>query len=158
GSKSDQTITLADIMATCAEIVEHTLPANAAEDSVSLLSTLHGKKTIEPLHEVVVHHSISGHFAIRKGDWKLLLCRGSGGWSSPREPAAAKQGLPLVQLFNLRDDPKESKNLQAAHPEIVNQLTADLRRMIEQGRSTSGPSQPNHADAIWWRGLPWQKN
>ena len=157
GSKSQQTITLADIMATCAEVVAHKLPANAAEDSVSLLPTLQGKSASGPLHEVVVHHSISGHFAVRKGKWKLLLCRGSGGWSPPRESAAAKRGLPPVQLYNLDDDPKETNNLQADYPEIVNQLTADLRRIVEQGRSTPGPKQPNHAAATWWPGLPWKK-
>lgn len=157
GAKCAQTITLADIMATCAAVVGHKLPAAAAEDSVSLLPTLRGKNALKPLHEVVVHHSVSGHFAVRKGKWKLLLCRGSGGWSPPREPAAVKQGLPLVQLYNLHADPKETLNLQADHPEVVAQLTADLRRIIEQGRSTPGPKQANHAGATWWPGLPWEK-
>ena len=157
GAKCEQTITLADIMATCAELVGHPLPADAAEDSTSLLSTLRGQNTSGPLHDVVVHHSVSGHFAVRKGKWKLLLCRGSGGWSPPREALALKEGLPPVQLYNLQDDPKETLNLQADHPEVVAQLTADLRRIVEQGRSTPGPKQPNHADATWWPGLPWEK-
>ncbi|MEK6233641.1 MAG: sulfatase-like hydrolase/transferase, partial [Planctomycetales bacterium] len=157
GSQSEQTITLADVMATCADVVGHELPADAAEDSVSLLPTLLGEKVSGPLHEVVVHHSVSGHFAVRKGPWKLLLCRGSGGWSSPREADAAKQKLPPVQLYNLRDDSKETENRQADYPEIVKQMTADLRRVVEQGRSTPGPKQPNHNAAAWWPGLPWKK-
>jgi arylsulfatase A-like enzyme len=157
GARSEQTITLADIMATCAAVVGHKLPASAAEDSVSLLPTLRGNKVSRPLHDVVVHHSVSGHFAVRKGKWKLLLCRGSGGWSPPREPAALKQGLPPVQLYNLEDDPKETLNLQADYPKVVSELRADLRRIVEQGRSTPGPVQPNHADATWWTGLPWKK-
>jgi len=157
GAKCEQTITLADIMATCAELIGHPLPADAAEDSTSLLSALRGQHRSGPLHDVVVHHSGSGHFAVRKGKWKLLLCRGSGGWSPPREAVALKEGLPPVQLYNLRDDPKETLNLQADHPEVVAQLTADLRRVVEQGRSTPGPKQPNHAGATWWPGLPWEK-
>ncbi len=157
GTRGEQTITLADIMATCADIVGHELPADAAEDSVSLVAVLQGKAVEEPLHEMVVHHSVSGHFAVRQGPWKLLLCRGSGGWSPPREPEAARQDLPLVQLFNLDEDPRETVNLQAEHPGIVEQLTAELRQIIEQGRSTPGPEQPNHAGAKWWPGLPWQK-
>jgi arylsulfatase A len=158
GSRSEETITLADIMATCAEVIEHELPADAAEDSVSLLPVLRGKQTSGPLHELVVHHSVSGHFAIRKGKWKLLLCRGSGGWSPPRESVAAKQGLPSVQLFDLHDDPKETANLQAEYPDVVQQLTAELRQVIEQGRSTPGPKQPNHAGEQWWQGLPWERD
>lgn len=157
GSRSDQTITLADIMATCADVVRHDLPPNAAEDSVSLLPTLLGNESGKPLHDIVVHHSVSGHFAVRKGDWKLLLCRGSGGWSPPREASAAKQNLPTVQLFNLSNDPKETTNLHAEHPEIVRQLTEDLRRIIENGRSTAGPVERNYAGATWWSGLPWPK-
>ena len=156
-SNSEQTVTLADIMATCAAVVGHELAADAAEDSVSLLPTLRGDNVREPLHEVVVHHSVSGHFAIRRGKWKLLLCRGSGGWSPPREPAAATQNLPPVQLFDLHNDPKETRNLQADHPDVVAQLTSALRHIVERGRSTPGPKQPNHAGATWWPGLPWEK-
>ena len=145
-------------MATCADVVGHELPADAAEDSVSLLPALRGEDVAEPLHELVVHHSASGYFAVRKGNWKLLLCRGSGGWSPPREAVASKQNLPRVQLFNLQDDPKETTNLQADYPEVVEQLTADLRQVIEQGRSNSGPQQPNHAGAKWWPGLPWKNS
>ncbi|MEM9413136.1 MAG: hypothetical protein AAGA30_18650 [Planctomycetota bacterium] len=42
----------------------------------------------------VIHHSKSGHFAYRLGKWKLLLARGSSGWSPPNEQAAVKQGAP----------------------------------------------------------------
>jgi arylsulfatase A len=157
GSASEQTITLADIMATCADVLGHDLPVGAAEDSVSLLPTLRCEEVTLPLHELVVHHSVSGHFAARKGKWKLLLCRGSGGWSPPRESEAAKKGLPSVQLYNIDEDPKETTNLQADYPEVVEQLTADLRRIVEQGRSTPGPSQPNDAGAKWWSGLPWKR-
>lgn len=157
GSESKQTITLADIMATCADVIDESLPNNCAEDSVSLLPVLRGRKPATPLHEAVVHHSVSGHFAIRKGPWKLLLCAGSGGWSAPREPDARKQNLPAVQLFHMLDDPKETNNLQAAHPDLVQSLTADLRRMVEAGRSTPGISQPNHNNLNWWPGLPWAK-
>ena len=85
------------------------------------------------------------------------LCRGSGGWSTPREAAAVKQNLPPVQLYNLQDDPKETTNLHADYPEVVEQLTSELRHVIEKGRSTPGSEQPNHAAAKWWPGLPWKK-
>ena len=157
GTRSDQTITLADIMATCADVLEHSLPANAGEDSVSLLPTLTGKTSGGPLHEMVVHHSVSGHFAVRRGKWKLLFCQGSGGWSPPREAVAAKQKLPPVQLYDLSMDPQETTNLQSQYPDIVQQLTNDLRRLIERGRSNPGPKQVNHGGQIWWPGLPWPK-
>lgn len=157
GTQSHQVITLADILATCADIVGFELPPDVGEDSASLLPVLRGTATDQPVHQWVIHHSGSGHFAIRKGTWKLLLCRGSGGWSPPREPDAVAQGLPAVQLYDLAQDPKETRNLQAEHPDIVAQLTQALRQSIEQGRTTPGPTQANHAGAVWWPDLPWSR-
>ena len=143
GTRSTQTITLTDIMASCAGILGAELPANTAEDSVSLLPVLRGKKMEKPLHDVVIHHSGSGHFAIRKAQWKLLLCRGSGGWSPPRETEAAKKKLPMLQLYDLANDPKESKNLHAQYPNKVKELVSDLAKAFRNGRTTHGPRQQN---------------
>ncbi|MEP3477874.1 MAG: arylsulfatase [Fuerstiella sp.] len=158
GSVSNETITLTDIMATCADVLDYPLPSTCAEDSVSLWPTLQGKAVEKPLHEVVVHQSGLGYFAVRKGPWKLLLCHGSGGWSDPREPAAIKRNLPPVQLFHMTDDSKEANNLHAQHPEIVRELTADLKSLVEAGRSTVGDIQPNHDHQTWWPGLPWPRS
>ncbi len=157
GVRSDELISVADIMATVAEVVDHDLPENAAEDSVSILPVLKGETLEVPLHEAVICHSISGHFAVRKGKWKILYSQGSGGWSEPREPAAAKQKLPDVQLYDLEADPKESVNLHDKHPEVVSELSAILRRYVEGGRSTKGSLQENHKGEKHWGHLPWEK-
>ena len=155
GSRSDQTISLVDIMATCAQVTGYPLPPNAAEDSVSLMPLLVESSPDEPIHEAVVMHSISGVFAIRSGDWKLQFSHGSGGWSQPKEQVAKKQGAPPMQLYNLAKDPKESNNLHEENPEKVKELTGLLRSFVENGRSTPGRPQKNHEGAVWWPGLPW---
>ena len=104
GSTTDQTVCLTDLMATVAEIVGKALPDNAGEDSVSNLAIWNGTDDGTPLREATVHHSISGMFSIRKGKWKLEMCPGSGGWSDPRDGAAAEQGLPAIQLYDLDAD------------------------------------------------------
>jgi arylsulfatase A-like enzyme len=157
GTRSREPISLADVMATVADVIDFELPDTAAEDSRSVLPLVRGGKLDEPLHEIVVHHSSEGCFAVRRGRWKLLLCHGSGGWSAPNERQARKQGLPPVQLYDMVADPREQHNLQAKHPEIVRELTAELRRIVEAGRSTPGPVQPNHGGATWWNGLPWPR-
>ena len=157
GTKSEQIISLVDIMATCADAAGVTLPETAAEDSVSLMPVLKGEQGVQPLHDAVICHSISGVFVVRKDEWKLLYCAGSGGWSSPGDAAALKQGLPKWQLYNLADDPKEQKNLIASNPEKVEELTKVLRGYIEKGRSTPGAPQKNHDGAGWWPQLPWSK-
>lgn len=141
GSRSDTTICLTDLMATAAEITGATLPETAAEDSFSFLPDLLG--TGKSARPSTVHHSIHGQFAIREGSWKLALCPGSGGWAKPGDLAARQQGLPAVQLYNLATDPGETKNLEAAHPEIVQRLTAQLESIVANGRSTPGTAQKN---------------
>jgi arylsulfatase A-like enzyme len=125
GSRIDQTICLTDLMATCAEIVEATLPADVGEDSVSFLPALLGTDSA-PLRQTVVHHSINGSFAIRQGHWKLELCAGSGGWSDPKPGSKEEKGLPETQLYDLAADLGETTNLASARPEIVAELTAAL--------------------------------
>jgi arylsulfatase A-like enzyme len=68
GLVNKQLVGINDIMATVAAIVDHKLPENTAEDSVNLLPTLLDPK--KRVRQNLVHHSVSGEFAIRDGDWK----------------------------------------------------------------------------------------
>ena len=158
GSKSDQIISLVDIMATCAELVGTDLPDSSAEDSVSLLPVLKGKEPEDPLHEAIICHSHYGVYAVRKGKWKLQYSAGSGGWSVPKDKDANRKGLPKWQLYDLSVDPKESNNIIDTHPEVVTDLTATLRGYVEKGRSTPGEPQENHNGDVWWPGLPWSQD
>lgn len=151
-SKSDQLLCLTDLMATTADILKVKLPANAGEDSVSFLPALEGKDK-SPLREALVHHSINGSFAIRQGNWKLALCKDSGGWSDPR-PGSAKSDLPAVQLFDLSRDRNERMNLQVMHPEVVAKLTSLLEKYIADGRSTPGEPQKNTVTVNWKKSTP----
>ena len=143
GVTNAETICLSDFLATSAAMIGAKLPGHAGEDSVNILPALLGEKRSQPLREATVHHSIDGRFAIRQGIWKLALCPGSGGWSAPCDQAAMKQGLPSVQLYDLSNDPGETNNVQAAHPERVRQLTTTLNWYIATGRSTFGEGQSN---------------
>jgi len=142
GTRSEQTTCLTDFMATVADIVGEKLPADAGEDSVSMLPAMVGKAD-KPLREATVHHSINGSFAIRQGNWKLCFCPGSGGWSTPRPAQDDTSGLPRVQLFDLGSDIGERKNLQAEKPEIVERLTRLMGQYVVNGRSTPGAAQKN---------------
>ena len=136
-------------MRTAADILQVTLPDNAAEDSVSLLPALLGPDGA-PLREAIVHHSINGSFSIRQGKWKLAFCPGSGGWSSPRPGQHDTSALPLVQLFDLEADIGETRNLQAEYPDVVKRLTALMEKYVRDGRSTAGAIQLNNGDVDIW--------
>jgi arylsulfatase A len=146
GSRSDALVCQIDFLATCAQLLATPLPANTAEDSVSLLPILTG--TAPQVRESLVNHSVNGSFAIRRGPWKLCLAPDSGGWSDPK-PGQAAAGSPPFQLFNLEQDPAEKTNLYAQHPEIVQQLGELLKQQVLNGRSTPGAPQQNTGGNDW---------
>lgn len=143
-----QTVCLTDFYRTFASIVGYEVKDNEAEDSYDLTSLLYADKEPETLREATVHHSINGSFAIRKGNWKLLMAPDSGGWSEPRPKKGNADSL-AVQLYNLENDPSEVKNICAEYPEVVNELRALLVKYIKEGRSTPGVAQKNDGPEIW---------
>ncbi|MEM8709362.1 MAG: arylsulfatase [Planctomycetota bacterium] len=139
GSESDALISLTDLHATLGEIVGIETPD--IEDSFSLLHVLRGAD--EGPRRTLINHSVSGHFALREGSWKLLVSRGSGGWSAPREPKAREAGLPDLQLYDLSQDPGETTNVAADHPDRVERMLKILMSDVARGRSTPGDPRPN---------------
>ncbi|WP_232826046.1 sulfatase family protein [Chitinophaga alhagiae] len=152
GSVSNATVSLTDLMATSADMLQVKLPGNAAEDSYSLLPCFTGKAT-GPVRPAIVYASIDGNFSIQEGQWKLVFGPGSGGWAAPRNNKAYQQGLPLVQLYNMEADVSEKQNVAGERPEVVKRLTGLMEQYVANGRSTPGtPLQNNAAVDIWKKG------
>lgn len=152
GSICNQTICTTDFMATCAEIINYQLEPNEAEDSFSIVPLFENIKLKKSFREATIHHSINGSFAIRKDDWKLILCPDSGGWSFPNPKKDQKiiTSLPKYQLYNLKDDISETKNLEAIFPEKLIELKTLLLKYIEDGRTTPGILQQNDPIEFSW--------
>ncbi|HEX4070758.1 MAG TPA: arylsulfatase, partial [Planctomycetaceae bacterium] len=145
GSRCDQLVQQSDLIATFAEIVGARLPEKSAEDSLSLRSLLDGAH--RPVRTIGVSQSVEGLLAIRQGPWKLIFGRGSGGFSK-----GGVDPLPM-QLYNLADDIGETKNLSAARPAIVAELTRRMTEIVDHGRSTPGPLEQNDVTVDWKRFL-----
>jgi arylsulfatase A-like enzyme len=131
GSSSNYKTTLTNLIATTAEIVGVNLNENTGEDSQSILPVLlNDEKNVE-VEIPIIHHSSKGHFAIRKGDWKLIEKRGSGGFSIPVtiEP---KEGESIGQLYNLVTDPSEKNNIYTENPKVVDALLLELNNIRER--------------------------
>jgi arylsulfatase A-like enzyme len=141
-STCKQLVHQADLIATCAAVVGAELGANEAEDSFSLLPLLKGG--VAPVREHAVSQSSGGLIGIRQGSWKLIFGPGSGGWGKGRDDLPA-------QLYNLADDLGETKNLYAARPEKVKELTVLMERLVKDGRSTPGLKQMNDKPFDWKR-------
>ena len=137
GSVSDQLICLTDLMATAAGIVGHPLEKGQGEDSYNLLPILKGE-TEKPVRQAIVHHSLNGTFAMRIGEWKLILGKNSGGFTKITPADDAPEG----QLFNLKEDPAEQTNLYNEKPNIVRKLKQTLKRYQRTGLSRlPGPTE-----------------
>ncbi len=150
GSHCSQLICLTDFFRTTVDVLAAEVPAGSCEDSVSFLPALLGKQ-IDSQRAGVVHHSISGHFAYRVGDWKLLLARASGGWSSPKEKDMG-QDSDEAQLYNLAKDPREQNNLYNRHPDVAKKMLSQLVSDVESGRSVPGPQASNDVgNIILWK-------
>lgn len=136
-----------DFLATFAELTGATARPNVGEDSVSFLPVLRNRETPSP-RTSLVSQSINGSFAYREGNWKLALCRGSGGWSAPKPGSAEEAKLPEFQLYDLAQDVGETRNLLATETERAAKMRAALEAIIVQGRSTPGPAQTNDAPIL----------
>ena len=117
-TSSDHLIGLQDLMATLADLVDAPIPDGQATDSISFLSSLLDASEGESARASLVHHSASGDFAIRQGQWKLLV--------DPDEPTADK-------LFDLQMDRREQFDVRGEFPEIARSLKSALEkeRLIE---------------------------
>ena len=142
GSTSDQTTSLTDLMATVAEIVDVELPNDAAEDSFSMLRALLGEDE-KPIRPYILQQGFGGtrYLAIRRGNWKYLAHKGSGGNRYETHAMLKKYQLPDTapdapgQLYDLDVDPGETKNVYFEHPEIAKELQSLLEESLESGRS-----------------------
>jgi len=128
GAISKATTTLANLMATCAEMLGIIESQYEVEDSYSILPVLTGKTLVVPNQPAVVHSSSTGFYAIRRGDWKLIEGLGSGGFSDPRR-IDPELGKPIGQLYNLTTDVLETQNKYDQNPEKVKELTSLLDKI-----------------------------
>lgn len=129
-TKSDALVSSVDLFATLAEMNQFTIPEGAAKDSYSYWQILSGKQTDinHSSRTSLVYHSDSGKLALRKGEWVLLDCKGSGGWSLPENDADPNV---TVQLYNLKTDRAQKKNVASLYPEKVKELKAELDLLRE---------------------------
>lgn len=160
GAECDRLVALPDVFRTFAEVSGQALTEAQGVDSFSLVPLLQNPRA--PATRPTMIQQSARSYAVRRGDWKLLLTPGSGCpgtyGNEPKDDDAYRVALetfgrkaardelkqaPWVQLFNLRDDPTESNNLAARRPDTVRELFAIFDQEIANGRSTPGPGQAN---------------
>jgi arylsulfatase A-like enzyme len=159
GSTTDRLIGLIDFFATTAAAAGVPVPAGAARDSVNQLPVLLDPTAPAVRTEMTYIGITQPQIALRSGDWVYLPGQGSFGVTTdPRHgwamqlvelgaihsdyaaDGSLKPDMPLVQLYNLAEDPGQQVNLAATHPEKVAELDARLAQI--RGRPTGAPPRP----------------
>ncbi|MBI2479941.1 MAG: arylsulfatase [Planctomycetia bacterium] len=119
GRVCEQTVAFADVLATCAELVGHEpLPDGVAEDSVSFLSYLLDANKAPTPRPPIIHDRST----IRDGDWKLIL---------PKQ-GNRKRVESTAQLYNLKEDLSEQRNLVSLHPDLARRLEQQLSSWLKE--------------------------
>ncbi|MFT5091547.1 MAG: arylsulfatase A [Porticoccaceae bacterium] len=130
GDRCATTILFNDVLPTVAEMLKVSLDENTAEDGQSFFRTLTGETSPASFHEAIVHNHSNGTFAIRKGAFKLTV-------NGPKTiEQVVDDAFPV--FFELRDlgkDIEETTDVSAAHPEMVKEMHALLKKYVREGRS-----------------------
>ena len=134
GIVSDAIISQVDFPATLGALAHSPMSGGAGADGQNLLPALLGKSPEGREH--VVQQAVANTLAIRKGSWKLIPAGEARAWSPHKHnmegsTTASDRLEPGPHLFNLDDDPGETTNVAADHPEIVAELTALLQEIRE---------------------------
>ena len=115
---------MTDLFATAADLVDHTLPKEAAVDSVSVLPVLLGVGSSLPKREFVFIQGDGNDssIAVLSGHWKLIV----------RYDADRKESY---ELYNLADDPGELADVSQDQSVVVLQLANALAQAETAGRT-----------------------
>ena len=145
GTQSDQLLALEDLFATFAAAANITLPRNAAPDSYNQLPLLLNPEVPIPIRTEMIYAGRGR--ALRHGDWVYLPDRGSGGLfgtfylerfgyeHSDFDGNVMREDAPPAQLYNLRDDIAQSRNLYYEEPEMAAFMAARFEEVMRQRKS-----------------------
>ncbi len=131
GKVSEQVWTFWDFLPTAAEIAKIEPPKNI--DGISMLPTLLGQKQTNQ-HEFLYweFHEKGSRQAVRMGDWKgVRLAPGQA-----------------LELYNLKDDLAETKDLAPEHPEIVARIEDYLKTARSESERWPILTSKQEAEAI----------
>ena len=145
---SDQMTNTTDIFATLASVVGFKLPDEAARDSFDMLPAMLNKQDKEKsIRPHLLTQSFRGEFQIRRGHWKYLDHKGSGGnkyTNKMMKKYALEEKEPDApgQLYNLKTDPGETTNLYNKESEVRKEMQALLEKLKKSGRSAPVGREP----------------
>ncbi len=145
-SRTDEVVSQVDFAATFAELSGYKLSNDEAIDSYNLLPVLTGDGYQRPLRVATVQNTNKDRYALRQGDWVLINAH--TGASVEKKEYLEYFGLKAYPkdspglLFNLKEDPRQKKNLYIEYPDKVNEMRELLNRYVNGERCAPTRSNP----------------
>jgi len=149
GSTVDPLISLMDLSKTAWAAAGITPPEGASPDALNQLDLITGKST-DAIRTELYMTGITGQ-ALRSGDWVYIPQQGSCGITSDpvfswalqinelgqtnsdyNADGTLKEDAPEEQLYNLRTDPYQEKNVIREHPEKAAELAARYKEISKR--------------------------
>jgi len=113
GSVNDHICAHWDLMPTLCDLAGIATPKHS--DGISYVPALTGGKQMKHNYLYWEFHSYGNTQAIRMGDWKAIRLKVRGNPDAP------------INLYNLKTDIGETKNIAADHPDVVKRITPLFR-------------------------------
>jgi len=140
GTTSGELLANMDLLPTFAAITDHELTPNDARDGVNqlppLLVDVNGVSARDEL--LIMPHKRS-HTSLRLGDWMYILGTGTGtgtgGWTH------SKPGEQPRQLYSLKEDPYQKKNVIVDYPERADAMAKRLKTMLAERGMIAGQAK-----------------
>lgn len=119
---SDALFSQVDILASLAALTGQAIPAGDSQNAADVLLG-HSKKS----RTFIIEEAYT--LALRKGDWKYIAPqqKATPDWLKNKKVETGLQSTP--QLYNIKQDPGEKKNVAEQHPEIVKALQTELENI-----------------------------
>lgn len=158
GSESNHLISQIDLLATFASILE--LDLETGPDSIDQSTELVGRADTPLRDELVVLSNSAKHMSVRTGRWLYIPAQGEGGFkgsewgkhlisgvaatrvteqaNSDLADGEIRSDAPKAQLYDLVNDPRQTRNVFNENPEVAGQLQA----RVDYFRSQVGENKP----------------
>jgi len=130
-----------DLLPTFAKLIGAELPKDRVLDGREITSLLADPKA-GPVRDTHLYFTAQGTLAaIRRGEWKLFLAEPlSAGMNAPPKKENKKQEPMKAMLYNLADDPAESRDVAAEKPEVVERLSKAAAELVADIREHRRPA------------------
>jgi arylsulfatase A-like enzyme len=147
GTVSDQVVCITDVLATVAGILKVPLHPGQAEDSFDVSRALTEQHSGAPVRDHVILQSADAVYTFREGDWKFVERTGAPlvpPRNKKKADAKAKRknsDTHQDELYNLKSDPAESKNVIVENAELAAKMKRRLAQARQAGYTRQGASK-----------------